>query len=348
MARATRASIAVDQKYMGREPEFDGSLLSNIELVQVYNWYNHFKVSDDAKEYLKAYAKLKKLKVSIRRFKVNTWGWLMRILMRGAKVEDSLIERLNAYLKSIAGEDEVEVAAPVALPVAKNRLDEWMPDIEDAIDNYREKFNLYMYLTHKSVPQIYVNQIKDYYTNILNEMNLIGDKNHKDITECYKNMSKTDIRMYIRMLEQIVSDCDKFLANTRKQRKPRVAKEKSIDTILKHFKYLQTFDELKIVSEDPSKIIGAETLYAFNTKNKVLTMFVGLSGGLNINRTTIINYDETKSITKRVGRRTEEVLKSIATGTKISRRKVLDKVTSDKIKIADRINDNTILLRIDK
>src|SRR5690606_30992533 len=147
----------------------------------------------------------------------------------------------------------------------------------------------------------------------------------------------------------IVDDCDKFLSNVKKERKPRKKREKSVDSLLKHFKYQQNDTALKLTSEDPAKIIGSTSIYVLNTKYKTLTVFHAKNGEtLSINRTAIANYDEKTSRTKRAGRALNKVIDAINNGTKKSRIKVIDTIKTDDAKFTDRLNDSCIILKVDK
>jgi hypothetical protein len=70
--------------------------------------------------------------------------------------------------------------------------------------------------------------------------------------------------------------------------------------------------------------------------------------GLNINRASITGYDEEGSNCKRIGRKTEYYLDRVLNGGKIVLRKIFDEITSEKGKVGDRINTNTILLKVVK
>jgi hypothetical protein len=76
-----------------------------------------------------------------------------------------------------------------------------------------------------------------------------------------------------------------------------------------------------------------------------LTVFRAIDrGGLQVKGTSIINYDEKNSFTKRTGRKPEEYLKKVLEGGKIVLRKLMDDMKE--APLAYRINENTILLRI--
>lgn len=354
MAKVTRSSISADYKYLGKEPEFDGSELTEMQLIRTYSWYNYFAVGankDASKDYIVEYAKANKMKIYISNHEKPTFGWIARILTRGGKVSDVVMTRFNEYMhslrKPVASNDD---NAPATVEVVKtNPLDKWIPDFEDAVDSQASSFSAYKYLVSNSVPQVYVKQIAEYYQPILEEAQGAYNKVDKVLTECYNNYSRADLKKYVAYLQLIIDDCARYLGNVKKERKPRAKKAKPVATLLKHFKYQQSHAPLKLTSENAEKIIGASALYALNTKYNTLTMYVAKDAtGLTVNRTSIANIDEKQSMTKRVGRSVEKIVNDILNGTKRSRLLVLKNVKTDAIKLADRINENVILLKVDK
>lgn len=351
--KVTRTAISFDQKYLGREPVYDGEVLTQIKLIRALNWYNHFKQLDDSKEYIVEYCKLNKIKINVSTHKSTTHGWLARILTQGGKLPESTQVKFNDYITKLKSMKAAAVEAKAAEPVTEekevNRLGIWMPDFEEAIDKYKESFDTYSYIRSHNIPQIYVKQIAERYQGLLEELEIAYAKTNDQVNEAYRGYTRTDLKALRTRVQSIIEDANRYVGNVKKERKPRKKKVKSTEAILKHFKCQQRDDKLKLVSEDPSKIIGATALYALNTKYNTLTVFVAKDAtGLSVNRTAITNFDEKQSQTKRVGRKLTEVINAINNGTKRTRPKVLELVKSDAIRFTDRINENTLILKVDK
>ena len=133
---------------------------------------------------------------------------------------------------------------------------------------------------------------------------------------------------------------------TKKTRAPRKPRPVSVEKKLKSFKYQKEDNTFKIASINPEKVIGAQELWTFNTKYKIVTVFRAIDrGGLQVKGTSIIGYDEKNSASKGCGRKPEEILSKLQNGGKIILRKLMDELKTDK-PLQYRINENTILVRV--
>lgn len=351
---SARTSRIVDVKYLGKEPTFDPEeVLTGSKLIRALSWYNHFKDTDAAKNYLIEYAKSNNIKISAGNHShPNTQAWIARMIQLGAKFDSPTMERFHSYIDNLKKQPREIVANDNQnnqRTATDNKLSQWLPDFEEAIDNYKSKFVAYDYFKNNQVPQIYVKQIGEWYSPLLSELKEAYLKQDEQLKEAYKNYSRTDLKALITFVESIINDVDSYLGNVKKERKPRKPRTKSIDTILKHFKYMKHSDVLKVSSEDPQKILGGQYLYVLNTKQNILTMFVAADqNGFGIQRTAITNYDEKQSISKKVGRRLDVVINQISAGTKRTRTKVLDSVKTNPTKLSDRLSDHHLIIKVDK
>ena len=71
----------------------------------------------------------------------------------------------------------------------------------------------------------------------------------------------------------IVDDIDRIIKNATAQRKPRKPKTYSASRLVNKLKYQQEFSDLKLVSINPEKIIGAVELWVFNTRYNRLGVY---------------------------------------------------------------------------
>jgi hypothetical protein len=144
----------------------------------------------------------------------------------------------------------------------------------------------------------------------------------------------------------MIDDVQRYGNVTKKVRKPSKPRTISMDKKLKNFKYQKENNDYKIASINPEKIIGAQELWTFNTKYKIVTVFRAIDrGGLQVKGTSIINYDEKTSISKGTGRKPEIVLDKIQNSGKIVLRKLMEELKADKA-LQARINENTVLMKV--
>jgi hypothetical protein len=111
-------------------------------------------------------------------------------------------------------------------------------------------------------------------------------------------------------------------------------------------KYAKTHEPLKLVSVNPEDIIGAKELWIFNTKTRKLGKYVAAEyQDLSVKGTSIIGFDENNSVQKTL-RKPEEQLKEFKAAGKVALRKFLEDIKAVDIKLNGRINEDTVLLKV--
>jgi hypothetical protein len=101
-----------------------------------------------------------------------------------------------------------------------------------------------------------------------------------------------------------------------------------------------------LVSINPADIVGAQELWVYNTKSRKLGKYVAKEfAELSIKGTSIINFDEVKSVQKTL-RKPEEQLKEFKAAGKVQLRKFLDDIKAVDIKLNGRINEEVVLLKV--
>jgi hypothetical protein len=166
------------------------------------------------------------------------------------------------------------------------------------------------------------------------------------LKEAYSHMTKTMLKNRVVFFGNLIEDAERYGNVTKKTRAPRKPRTISVEKVLKNFKYQKEDNTYKIASINPEKIIGAQELWCFNTKYKIVTVFRALDrGGLKVKGTSIISYDEATSSSKGCGRKPEIVLDKLRNGGKIVLRKVMEELKTDK-PLQFRINENTILMKV--
>jgi hypothetical protein len=184
------------------------------------------------------------------------------------------------------------------------------------------------------------------YVPLLQELIEASEGKDQQLKEAYKIYSKKQLKEFILFVNMLIEDSERYASNTKKVRKPRKPRTVSVEKRLKNFKYQKEDNTFKVASVDPEKILGAQELWTFNTKYKTLTVLRAMNReGLQIKGTSITNYDEQTSVTKRTGRKPEYFVERVLKGGKIVLRKLMDEMNKE-ASLAYRINENTILLKV--
>jgi len=169
-----------------------------------------------------------------------------------------------------------------------------------------------------------------------------------DIKEAYSNFTKIQLKKLVAYCDQVIVDSMKLAGEAVKSRKPRKRKAKSAEQIVGKMNYAKDFAELKLASVDPKTIIGASSLWVYNTKTRKLGVYHALdAAGLNIKGSTIQNFAESKSVCKTL-RKPEVTLPELLKAGKVALRNILTDIRAAEKVLTGRINTDTILLRVTK
>jgi len=349
----------VNLKYLGDEPLLPDNY-TNVQFMNALTWYGSMCTIAEAREYLKDYliSVNRQKEISLVNRLSDAWvpmtaAWVARIICRGTKVQPESNAFLQKKLKeSFARKDkkeEVVEETTVNVVSIKDRMrerqSEIIGDIEQMIDS-GEEFVLYDWLKAKEIPATYCSSIIMHYSPWLQELIEASENNDEQLKEAYRHLTKKQLKERILFMSKLLEDAEKYSNVTKKTRAPRKPRAVSVEKRLKHFRYQKEDNNFKIASINPEKIIGAQELWTFNTKYKVITVFRALDrGGLQINRSSITNYDEKTSFSKGTGRQPEKALDFLRNGGKIVLKKMMDGLKTDK-PLQVRINENTILMRV--
>jgi len=345
----------INRKYMGDEPEFLGAMTEG-EMAIAYNWYNTMADKSDIKEYTETWLKNQNRLTELKKFRAvpdewvnHTCGAIARLINRGYDVPATSKKFLEEKIAYILTKAKVQTNNSIPKASVQDRMRERqndiIGDIEELIDN-GETFSLYEWLKAKEIPAVYCPSIVSHYSPCLGELIEALEGKDPQLKEAYAHMTKKQLRERIDFFNKLIEDAERYGNVTKKTRAPRKPRAISVEKKLKNLKYQKEDNTFKIASINPEKLIGCQELWTFNTKNKVLTVFRAIDrGGLQVKGTSIINYDEATSISKRTGRKPEEYVKKVQEAGKVTLRKLMDELKGD-IPLAYRINENTILLKI--
>jgi len=178
---------------------------------------------------------------------------------------------------------------------------------------------------------------------------------YAQLKEGYDHLTPKQAKTLLEMYQRIVDACDIISVESKAQRKPRKAKLKSADQLVKKLNYKLSDSNYGIASVPPEKIIGANIALVFNCKNRKIGLYyasnvdplkLGRDGsGLSVKGTTLQGYNEEKSVQRTV-RKTDEFLPMIKKTTKSKTEKLFATLKTTETKLNGRFNNETVILAV--
>ena len=258
----------------------------------------------------------------------------------------------------IEDEEGAEVKPTIAQPSIQERVRDaayaMTEEIEDAIESFSadpdafdpKAFKILNLLRGRQVKAAHARIIKGFYQRQHDEFVEAATTKDEQLKEGYSHLSKANLKKITVFYHEILSACDMLAQEAKINKKPRAKKPTDKAKVVAKMKYLKQDDKLKLVSVSPVDIIGAKELWVFNTKTRKLGKYVTTEfSDLNVKGTTITGFDEHKSIAKTL-RKPEDQLKEFKSAGKVALRKFLDDIKAVDIKLNGRINEDTILLKV--
>jgi len=229
-----------------------------------------------------------------------------------------------------------------------NKVQLLCADVDYAIDVWDvEPFDMYKYLSTNAASAAVAKQIPPEYQYLIDEVTEARDGKSKQLKEGYNHMTKHEKGQFINFLKKIQTDSERYAENHKPVRKPRKAKQFTAKEKVIKLSFLDEDTDNKIASIDPSKIIGAEILFLFNSKTNQLSYYQALDrGGLDVKGTTINNFDTGTSAVKKLGAKTTYFLDRVLGGGKIVLNKIMNEINSKAGNVTGRVNNNMIILKV--
>jgi hypothetical protein len=357
--------VSIEERFYGPEPTWNSDKeVTSQELGNAYNWYNYFYDHKVGKKYVIDYLKSQKTgrdvldKISaLPDEKFSTIGWTCRIVSRGAILSDVSKEWMKSRLQSIIYDTKPKEQPKISGVNIQQRmaiqLDSYLAEFEEQLDKfvtngYKTEFKPYDWLRSKDVKGPNAARIASFYKAKLEEIIEVMENPDDQLKEAYSHMAKSELKRLLEFYTNIVTDCGQISHNSKISRKPRAKKRKTLNQIVSKIKYKTQDDTFKIKSIAPTEFIGAMILWIFNTKTRKLGVYHASNpDGLNIKGTTILNYDEKKSIGKTI-RKPEQILPNVTQGGKVILRNLMDDINSKETLLNGRINKDIVLLRATK
>lgn len=373
--KLSKISTGGDSKFAGEEPSWTNqSEITNLRSAEIsaLNWYNYFCDRKQAKVFLTEYVKgVVRPKAEIDAVaKVNEsnipvqLGWIARMMSQGYQPSDRFKEFFQTeYKKVLVGAKRIKAVEVVAdAPVApviniqdriREKASEEAGEIEGLVDDFiisgcKNPADMNSYFRSRNLSSVVLKKVCDIFIRQAKEIEEAITTKDEQLKEGYSNFTKPQLRKYKDFLDSIVVAANTGAEANKPVRKQRKVKEKPLSVQVAKVAYLQEFTELNLTSVAPEKIIGANQLWTYNTKTKLLSQYnADNAKGFAIKGTTIQNYNEQTSIGKKL-RKPQVTTKEVLEGGKIKLRKIMETLTTKASELTGRLNSDTIILKVIK
>jgi hypothetical protein len=333
------------------------------DLLRALNWYTVNKEEDEyrlfARSFFEKDAKLKKFVGVTSRAPFNEIkpvAVVSRLISRNQYISDADKERNQARIATLIKKygkvkDETDEVPSTTKPVVsiqertENLAREHYSHIQSVIDLASQdasmKFSMKSYILSKKISTAVSKKIATMLTKTINELSAAVDGD-KELIEGYSQFSKVQLRKFKEFVEGIAIDCG---ANV-KVRKPRKIKQKSAEQITSKAKYQKTCSVLGITSLSPDSVVGASTVWLYNTQyRKLIQLHAAQGTKLSIKGTTITGVNEELALSRTL-RKPEEFFKQLPKRTTVALRRSWESLKTTVSSAASRLNESTIILAL--
>ena len=371
--KSTRASRkTIDDMHYGPEP-MGVDYFENNNINTFFSWYTYFYDRNRCNQIIMGYAKEHGYK-NANKFKKLYIPTSMASIIRG--LENGLVfpdhkdypdEGSAGWQKHIHSElrkynkKAIEMKAEdldkgkivkKRKTVQENmeaKVRDLLGEVDHAIDLWdTDKFDMYSYLTDNKVSSTVASKIPTHYTDLQLEIQDAILGTDPQLKEGYSFMNMSEKKGFLNFVTKIILDTERYADNNKPIRKPRKAKAISATKLVSKLSYLDHDPINKVKSIDPSKIVGSKQLWLFNSKtNEIIKYDQSDRAGLSVKGTTIQNFNEKTSSSKKLGMKTEHFIDRILDAGSIVLNIVMSEINSKASKVTGRVNNNMIILKVD-
>jgi hypothetical protein len=260
---------------------------------------------------------------------------------------------IDPSIEIMAEKEKEEKEKPKKVVSIQDRLhgkvEDFISSIEGQVDDfidsdYKMKYDVYNHMLEVGCKAAHARKMRPFYVDCYNELVDVYNKDDEYYVEAWSHLKPKYHKKMMDFYGIIVDDLERIIKNSTAQRKPRKKKTLSATRLINKLKYQQEFTDLKLVSVNPEKIIGAKELWVYNTRYNKLGVYHAVNSirGLSVKGCTIQHFDEDTSIQKTV-RKPQEVLEVL---NKRSLKKQLNDMKTKEQTMTGRINAQTILLGV--
>ncbi len=287
---------------------------------------------------------------------------------QGMPLRDNHVEYLLKTVKDVIKLQEEQVVddEPSKADTKVSKTDVKVPTIQDRMNAIADKHQLhfleledqlfegktvdpkaYDYLIAKNVAPATIARILAPFERSRNEFIEAKTTKDEDLKDAYAHLKAADYKRLDAFYTALFDGFTQYGQVKKATKKASVRKPPAKEKLVAKLKYLKNDATTKAVSINPVDIIGAQVLWIYNTKTRKLGKYVAedMGGVLGVKGTGITGYSESKSVSKTL-RKPEVQLKEFMNAGKIDLRKFLENIKATEVKLNGRINQDTILLKV--
>ena len=367
--KKTKSAKNLDLIHVGAEPIIVGEVIdsNDVRLVKALNWYNYIHNGTKAKEWLLQWMRSSKrfdtftidtVRKAPEWAVVPTTGWLSRMILNGTTLPESsvafitntinnIVTKFAATQKTNESEEAFKKLNVIDIQERTKAKSEYLyslaeNEVVDAFVTEEKPITMYQFLLKHGVTPVAANFIRTKYIKCHDEMFCDDEQ----VKEAYgKSLKKWQV-----FWKTLIDDIDRYVGNrkTTKVRAARTPKEKPIAKLIERLNFKKDDASLKIVSIQPHEIIGASQLWFYDTKYRKIGVYNAMAAaGLSVKGSTITGFDPDTSVSKGL-RKPSEGINTLLTAGKILIKKFMSTLNTTESKNTGRINNNIILLKVNK
>jgi hypothetical protein len=262
-----------------------------------------------------------------------------------------------------APEEEVKVAK-TASPVfniqdrIREQAGEMSEEIDAAIDSWimdpdsfdPKAFKIVNLLKGKGAKAAQARYIRGFFTKGLEELQeLASGQADEQLKEAYKHNSRKNVNKLIEFYNSVMAACEQIAAEAKVLKKPRAAKVKPAEELVKKLKFMLSDTKLGITSAPPATIIGSQGVVVFNTKTRKIGYYIAKSStGLGVKNSSITEF--TDKSTQKTLRKPPEQIKEFKEQNTQKRFETwfVKNVKTTETQLNGRFNEDTVILKVYK
>lgn len=377
-----RDPLFADEKYTGSEPVWDTERALKMSQAEFDHhlrkslfYYNYFYVQKDLKKHAVTWMQEQKyskadisafIRSADRAIPMTAYSLLMSHRQGMPFREKELAYFKQQIANAIASADAEPVetttgpkpATPIAavkVPTIQDRLNEKTSEhlayfeglYDEVVTGNTVEPKAYDYLVSNAIPQSQIKKFEELFLRRKTELGEALGKLDEQVTEAYRHYKAADYKRHHAFIQSVLDALEQYRGVKKATKKARVKRAPNKEKLVSKLKYMREEKTLKLVSINPVDIVGAQELWAYNTKTRKLYKYVAdsLHGPLGVKGTSLTGFDETKSVGKTL-RKPDEKLKEFAKASKVQLRKFLDEIKATETVGNGRINLDMILLKV--